>query len=256
MKSVFCAAAILISLPCLTNAGSRVTYRGIDGGASSTVLVGANQVRIDADSDNRIIIDPGKASFLVLHLAEREYTRMDDPTLRRLTAQVNATLSQLDDVLANMPEELRGSVGDLMGKAGAGAGLDAVSVVNTGREETASGQPCVIWRSERAGETVAESCIGGIGAWDLDRADRATVEASLSLLQAWSRQLQKGALSRYFKATTFPVDQVPLRVTQFDGGRTNTSEFSGSDRIDVSASDFQIPAGFRERAIEVPALAR
>lgn len=256
MKTFLCTAAILLSLPCLANAGSRVTYRGIDGGASSTVLVGANRVRIDADSDTRVIIDPGKATLLVLHLTEREYTRMDDPTLRRLTTQVNATLSQLDDVLANMPDELRGSVGELMGKAGAGAGLDSVSLINTGRSETASGQPCVIWRSQKADETVAEACIGGIGAWDLERADRSTVEASLSLLQAWSRQLQKGALSRYFKATTLPVNQVPLRVTQFDGGQRSTSEFSGSDQIDVSASDFQIPVGFRERAIEVPALGR
>ncbi len=256
MKTVLCAACIFLSLPCLANAGSRITYRGVDGGASPTVLVGANQVRIDADSDNRIIIDPGKARLLVLHLAEREYTRMDDATLRRLATQVNATLSQLDDVLANMPEELRGSVGDLVGKAGAGAGLDSVSLTNTGRAETASGQPCVVWRSQKADETIAEACIGGMGAWDLDRADRTTVEASLSLLQTWSRQLQKGALSRYFKATTFPVDQVPLRVTQFDGGRRSTSEFSGSDRIDVSKNDFQIPAGFRERPIELPALGR
>ncbi|MEO6076151.1 MAG: hypothetical protein ABIP56_05040 [Dokdonella sp.] len=256
MKFVFCAAAMLLSLPCLVNAGSRVTYRGIDGGSSSTVLVGANRMRIDADGETRVIIDPRRASVLVLHLSEREYTRLDDPTLQRLTAQVNATLSQLDDVLSNMPQELRGSVGELMGKAGAGAGLDSVSLVNTGRAETASGQPCVVWRNQRAGETVGEACIGGIGAWDLERADRTTVEASLSLLQAWSRQLQKGALSRYFKATTFPIDQVPFRVTQFDAGRRSTSEFSGSDRIDVSKDDFQLPVGFRERPIELPALGR
>ena len=256
MKAALCAACIVLSLPCMSQAGSRVTYRGIDGGASPTVLVGANQLRIDADGDTRIIINPATASLLVLHLAEREYTRMDDATLRRLTTQVNTTLSQLDDVLANMPEELRGSVGDLMGNAGAGAGLDSVSLVNTGRAETASGLPCVIWRSQKADETIAEACIGGIGAWDLEGSDRATVEASMGLLQAWSRQLQKGALSRYFKATTLPVDQVPLRVTQFDGGRRSTSEFAGSDQIDVAASDFQIPAGFRERAIEMPALGR
>ncbi|MFZ2235182.1 MAG: hypothetical protein WAV67_02275 [Dokdonella sp.] len=256
MKAVLCAACIVLSLPCMTNAGSRITYRGIDGGASPTVLVGANRVRIDADGDNRIIINPDKASLLVLNLAEREYTRMDDATLLRLTAQVNATLSQLDDVLANMPEELRGSVGDLMGSAGAGAGLKSVSFVNTGRSGSAAGQPCVTWRSESAGETVAEACIGGIGAWNLERADRSTVEASLSLLQTWSRQLQRGALSRYFKATTFPIDQVPLRVTQFDGGRRSTSELSGSDQIDVDKDDFQIPAGFRERPIEVPMLGR
>ena len=256
MKAVLCAACIFLSLPGMTQAGSRITYRGLDGGASPTVLVGANQLRIDADGDNRIIINPDKASLLVLHLAEREYTRMDDATLRRLTTQVNATLSQLEDVLANMPEELRGSVGDLMGKAGAGAGLDSVSLINTGRAETAGGHPCVVWRSQKAEETIAEACIGGIGAWDLERADRATVEASMSLLQAWSRQLQKGALSRYFKATTFPINQVPLRVTQFDGGQRSTSEFAGSDQIDVTASDFQIPPGFRERAIEMPALGR
>ncbi len=256
MKSVLCAASIFLSLPGFADAGSRITYRGINGGASPTVLIGANQLRIDADSDNRIIIDPGKGSLLVLHLAEREYTRMDDATLRRMVTQVNATLAQVDDVLANMPEELRGSVGDLMGKAGGGAGLDSVSLVNTGRSERASGQPCVIWRSQSAGETVAEACIGGIGAWNLESADRSTVEASLSLLQAWSRQLQRGALSRYFKATTFPIDQVPLRVTQFDGGRPSTSEFSGSDHIDVTDSDFRIPAGFRERTLEVPALGR
>lgn len=256
MKTVLCAACILFSLPCMSQAGSRITYRGIDGGASPTVLVGANQVRIDADGDNRIIINPDKASLLVLHLPEREYTRMDDTTLRRLTTQVNTTLSQLDVVLANIPEELRGSVGDVMGNVGAGTGRDSVSLVNTGRAETASGQPCVIWRSQKAEETIAEACVGGIAAWDLARSDRATVEASMSLLQAWSRQLQKGALSRYFKATTFPVDQVPLRVTQFEGGQRSTSEFAGSDQIDVTASDFQIPVGFRERAIEMPALGR
>lgn len=256
MKTFLNATLLFLILPCFANAGSRITYRGVDGGASPTVLVGAGQIRIDADSDTRVMVNPAKASVLVLHLGEREYTRLDDATLRRLTTQVNATLSQLDDVLANMPEELRGSVGDLMGKAGAGAGLDAVSLVNTGRAETASGQPCVIWRSQKAGETIADACIGGIGAWSLDRADRATVEASLSLLQTWSRQLQKGALSRYFKATTFPLDQVPLRVTQFVAGRRSTSEFSGSDPIEVTASDFQIPVGFRERAIEMPSLGR
>ena len=256
MKALLYVATIITALPCIANAGSRITYRGVDGGASPTVLVGANQVRIDADSDNRIIINPGKASLLVLHLAEREYTRVDDATLRRLVTQVNATLNQVDDVLANVPEELRGSVGDLMGNAGAGAGLNSVSFVNTGRSGSAAGQPCVTWRSESAGETVAESCLGGIGAWNLDRPDRTTVEAAVGLLQDWSRQLQRGALSRYFKATSFPSDQVPLRVTHFDGGQRSTSEFSGSDHIDVGASDFQIPAGFRERALEIPALGR
>lgn len=261
MKAVLCVACIFLSLPVLVNAGSRITYRGIDGGASPTVLVGAGHVRIDADSDTRIIINPRASSLIVINLSQREYTRMDNASMQRLTTQLNATLSQVDDLLANMPDELRGSVGDLVGKAGAGAGLDPVSVVNTGRAQTAGGLPCVIWRSERtvenrAGETVAEACIGGIGAWDLDRADRSTVEASLTLLQAWSRQLQRGAMSRYFKATTFPTDQVPLRVTQFDGGQRSTSEFSGRDQIDVTESDFRIPDGFRARDLEVPELGR
>lgn len=256
MKALLPVAMVLASLPCIANAGSRISYRGIDGGSSTTVLIGANQVRIDADSDNRIIIDPGKASLLVLHLAEREYTRIDDASLRRFIAQVNATLGQVDSMLANVPEELRGSVGDVMGSAGAGAGLKSVSFVNTGRSGSAAGQPCVTWRSESAGETVAEACIGGLGAWNLERADRATVEAAVGLLNAWSRQLQSGALSRYFKATTFPRDQVPLRITRFDGGQRSSSEFSGSDHIDVSDRDFRIPTGFRERALEVPALGR
>ena len=256
MKALLPIVTILATLPSIANAGSRISYRGIDGGASTTVLVGANQVRIDADSDSRIIIDPGKASLLVLHLADSEYTRIDNASLRRLVAQVNATLSQVDDVLANVPEELRSSVGDLMGNAGAGAGLKSVSVVNTGRSGSAAGHPCVTWRSESAGEIVAEACIGGLGAWNLERADRATVESAVGLLQGWSRQLQSGALSRYFKATSFPSDQVPLRVTQFDGAQRSSSEFSGSDHIDVSESDFRIPTGFRERALEVPALGR
>lgn len=256
MRSLVYAVSIVLSLPCVAYAGSRITYRGIDGGASPTVLVGANQLRIDADSENRIIIDPAKAKLLVLHLAEREYTQVDSEKLRRLVSQVNATLSQVDDVLANVPEELRDSVGGMVGAASAGAGLASLSVINSSRSDSAAGQPCVIWRVTSSDENVAEACIGGIGAWNLERADRATVAASLGLLQDWSRQLQRGAVSRYFKATAFPLDQVPLRVSRFDAGRPSTSEFSGSNQIEVTASDFQIPAGFRERPLEVPALGR
>ncbi|MEO7916874.1 MAG: hypothetical protein ABIR16_04460 [Dokdonella sp.] len=254
MRAIFCALIICLNLPFVATAGSRISYRGIDGGASQTVLVGAGKLRIDADSENRIIIDPASGTMLVVHLADRNYTRIDRPNVRKLVGQLNDTLEQVEGVLSNVPEEFRSGVNEMIGNAGGRAGMKPVSLSNTGRRDSAAGHNCIVWRSESGGESVGEACVGDISAWELDAADLATAQASITLLGDWSRELQRGAVSRYFKAITFPSNQVPLRVTQIDGGQRSSSEFSGSDRIGVEPGDFAIPAGFREKPLEVPAL--
>lgn len=254
--TLLCLLCLLCLLPpALATAGSRISYRNLDGAGSQTVLVGAGRIRIDADSDNRILIDPAKGTLVVLHLADRDYLRVDRASLQRWVGQLNALLGSVDDVLVNVPPELRGGMQDLLGGSG-GAAVPSFVIVDSGRRDNAAGHACTLWRGSRNGEAVGDACIGDVAAWELDAADRATANAAIRLLQDFSREFERGAIARYATIPPLRAGQVPLRISYSADGERGRWELAGSDAIEVDAGDFAIPAGFREKALEAPALGR
>ena len=256
MKRLPLAFALASLLPTIALADARIEYRSTEGGGASmqSLLVGHGKLRTDADGEVSVVLDPGNDSMLMLNHADRTFTRMNRADMERMSAGLGAAMAQMEQALANMPPEVRAQMeGSLGGMLGGGAA--AVSVNPTGRNDTVAGHPCVIYRTQMKGETINETCMGAVDAFDgLPSQDRRTLESAMAMTQRIAESLAKGPLAGMVDLSTFQPGMLPLRVTDFDGGKRSTSEFAGIDDAPLPADLFTVPAGYTEQKLEMPDL--
>jgi hypothetical protein len=250
------ALALACALSGTALADARIEYRTTEGGGASmqSLLVGHGKLRTDADGDVSVVLDPASDSMLMLNHADRTFTRMNRADLERMSAGLGAAMSQMEQALANMPPEVRaqmeGSLGGMLGGDAA-----KVSINPTGQNDTVAGHPCVIYRTQMQGETVNETCMGAVDAFDeLPASDARTLHGAMAMTQRIAESLAKGPLARYVNVGSFQPGMLPLRVTDFDGGKRSTSEFAGIDDAPLPADLFAVPSGYTEQKLEMPDL--
>jgi hypothetical protein len=78
------------------------------------------------------------------------------------------------------------------------------------------------------------------------------MDRAMAMTQRLAESLADGPLGQMVDMNTFQSGMVPLRVTDFEGGKRSTSEFAGIDNAPLPADAFAVPAGYKEQKIEMP----
>jgi hypothetical protein len=245
--------ALAVSLStAVVLADSKIEYKATEGGGASlnTMLIGQGKVRADAGQNTSVIIDPTAGSMTMLDHGKKTFTRIGRPELQQLTEM----LKQVEDMMANLPPEVRQMAQSRMGGAG---GAAMVVTEDTGEKSTAAGRPCRIFRTTVQGRPTAESCMGDASAIDLPAADRATMVAAMGWGKELSDALAKAPMVRIADVSPFRAGLVTLRSTIIaaDGTR-RTSEFVGVTSGALAADLFAVPADYKEQKLEIPRIGR
>lgn len=248
------AALFALAVSCSTAAllaDSKIEYKVTEGNGSAlnTILIGQGKIRSDADQNTSVILDPAASVTTLLDHGKKTFTRIGRAELQ----QFADAIKQLDEMMAQMPPEMRQMIAGRMG----GSGGPASVTEDTGTAATVAGKNCRIFRTTTSGRPTAEHCMAEPSAIELPASDRATMAAAI----AWSKELTdavaKLPMVRLSDTGPFRAGLVSLRSTKIaaDGTR-HTSEFVGVTTSALSPDTFAVPAGYKEQKIEIPKIGR
>jgi hypothetical protein len=249
----FVCAASAVAL-----ADSRIEFKATEGqgAAFQVLLIGAGKVRVDSDKTTSVILDPKDGAMTMLDHSRKEFTRLTRADIDQLVTTLDEAMKQMEAAMANIPPEMRERMKDMMGNMGA-TEAGAVEIVNTGQKSTVAGRACTVYQAKVAKRIATETCLGDPSAIELSVADRATLMGSIAWLREVADRLTKGPLARFATATPFQDGLVPLRITDIaQNGTRSTSEFTGVSTAAIPAETFAVPAGYKEKKIELPRIGR
>lgn len=253
----FVTVVVLLSAGAsLVSADSRISFKTTEGqgAAFQGVLIGQGKIRTDADKSTSIIIDPSTAGTLtILDHGRKVFIRFTRADLDQLLKSFDDLMKQMEQMMANMPPEMKKNVQSMLGGGPAGA----IDVADSGERATVAGVSCRIFRTRVADRVVNEMCMSDAGALNLPAADRKTLLAAIAMSKELVTKLSKGPLGRYANMMPLRDGMVPVRITDIgsDGARS-TSEFAGVTSEPIPAATFDVPEGYKEQKIELPKIGR
>ena len=244
--------AVFVSANALADA--TINFRSTEGGGASlqSFQIGHGKLRADADGSTSVIMDPASRAMFVIDHDERTWMRIGDAEVAQLTAAIGGAMRQMEQAMAHVPPEMRAQMQGMIGGAIPGVG-GGVKVTDTGRRDTVAGHACTIYQARMGNQTVNETCMGSVSAFDsLSAADRKVLEDAMRVSESMVEALAQGPLASLVDVSPFRAGMVPLRVVDIEGGRRSTSEFAGIDSAALSADLFEVPSGYRQQKIEIP----
>src|SRR5581483_9642918 len=107
MKCVIAAAAIAASS---LFAGVRIQVDDTDLAtnktATQTILLDATRLRIDSSDDKNTMMfltDGGRSRMVMLDRSKNQYQEIDEQTMKQLSAQLTAAMTQLQEQMKSLP---------------------------------------------------------------------------------------------------------------------------------------------------------
>jgi len=241
-------------------ADARIDFRATEGGGAhiETLFIGQGLLRSDAGASTSLIMDPGTGVITLLQHDERTYVRMDQAEIERMGGAFASTMSQVDQTLAALPPSMRAQMQELTGgMLGVGDGRPMLQVRQTGQRETVAGHACTVYQTRKQGSLVSETCMAPASVLDgLSTAGRRTLDSAMAMTTQMAETLSKGPLRNLVDLGPFKGGLFPLRITEIDGSHRATSEFASITAVILPSDLFATPAGYREKKLEIPGLAR
>jgi hypothetical protein len=215
------------------------------GGSMQAVLIGHGKLRIDADAATSAIVDPAASEMIILEHKNKSFIRLGRAEMEQLLGM----MKQVEQMMANMPPEVREQMKAAMG---GGAG---VSVVKTGRTDTIGGRACVVSETRMKDEVIGETCDAPLSSLGLPESDLGTLAKASRMVQDMTSKLAAG-MADMVKRLAMPSDMLPLRSTVIQNGQRNSSELVAIERTALSADQFSVPTGYKQRTIDIPKIGK
>ena len=244
----FLAVGALAFFASAVTADTTLTYA--EGTGQNLLRIAGGKVRFDGSRDDGwLLFDAGRDEMTFVDPERGEYTVVDEATLQRMQAAIDAVMTAMATQLAEMPPSMRDQMGRMMGgmlpdhAAGTSVRLEA-----TGEWGDAAGYECSFSRVLVNQEVRSEVCLASAATLGLPADDRAAVDA----WQGFARQLAERA-SRYVSVDVGILGesgQVPVILRQPDSGPEAVLEDVSGDRVDPSL--MRVPDGFRVNELELP----
>ena len=215
------------------------------GGAESTSQVQITKTRLrtevsDAAGARQVVVFDGDRQVMMFINTERKsYSEITKADVDRLG-------TQMQDMMAKVPPEMRAKVEAMM----KGRGMDAATVKTiykrAGSDKTAK-WPCDKYEGYRNNEKTSEICTVEPGALGLSAADFAVTQQFAAFFEKLLPQAAGQMLS-----LGQPQEQgfsgVPVKSTQTFGTRTTTTEITAVNRQAIPDAVFAVPDGFKKEA--------
>ena len=188
------------------------------------------------------VVEPKQKSFRVI----------DKAAVERMGQHLAALHDQMQARLAKMPPEQRAAMEQMMQGRMPGAETVKPEVRETSRSEKVGGHACKIWEILRGTEKEQELCVAAPGA--LPGGDE--LFAALKQMAALTEGLGSNYSGRdSYLAEVQRIGGVPILTREFQGGKATEETRLVTVRSEsVAAERFQVPAGFSEQKLTMPAV--
>ncbi len=254
------AVAIALALGAVqaASAGTRFvmeTTRVSDGKLldRSVVRVDGPRMRLDAGGGkNSVLYRADERHVWMLDHEDRSYVEVDQATTATIARSLDNVNKELRARLDTLPASQRDAAERLLNQTlGPSSEQPRVSVVvvPTGESETIEGTGCRMFEVLRDGTRVADVCKAEFADVGVGQATLAAVgdlsvflrETVTSLAPKRIREEGLDALDSFER-----LDGVPLRVRAYEQGRVvRQSHIRELETLDLPASDFAVPSGYR-----------
>jgi len=249
-KLLSAAFALSSLLPAVSVADTTMIYK--EGAGQNMLRVAGGRVRFDNHQDGSyMLFNAARREMTMVEPAKREFSVMDEATLDALQSSLDGMASQIEAQMAGLPPEMRAQMRQMMG--GVLPDPEAQKTVRieaTGRKGEAAGFKCEYSRVLINNAVRSEACLAPADRLDFPAADAQAVRDWLG----FARMMAEKA-SRYvdIDAAVFgDGSQVPLIYHDVDSQTQGILKEVSHAAVDPGLMD--VPAGFRERKLELPAL--
>lgn len=235
-----------------TESGSRkapdVNRMWFDGGRMRTENGGRGEGSVAIFKDQAMyVIDP----------RSKTYRRIDKAALDQMAAKLGEARKKMEAAMANMPPERREMMEKMMGQMGAGAaGSKAAkrSLKNTGRTETVAGIKCTVWEASVAGKKEEELCAAPPGSVPGGDEMMKTLREVGVMLKSFTDNFGASTKADDAWRDMDTINGVPILTRDFSEGKvTSETRLSVARKESVAGSQFEIPAGYTEKKLELGA---
>lgn len=212
----------------------------------------ANDVIFRGERREMVMVDHGSKTYVV----------MDEAAIKGLATQVSSAMSQMEEMLKNVPPEQRAMVEQMMTSRGMGASAAAAKpspteLRRTGERATHSGFPCVKYEVLRDGRVIREFWVTEWSNIEGGADARAAFEQMAGLMQE-----MVSAFSQSSFGSMISIDEPMFEyMTQISGYPVVTREFSAAGAVEnettltsatrkaIEAATFEPPAGYARQNI-------
>ena len=225
--------------------------------------------RVDAaiEGTNARIAMPGQSGdaifrgdrreMLILNHDDRSYVVMDEAAMKQLQATLGQAMSQMDQMLQNMPPEQRARVEEMMkgrGMAMPQAGAARAELRPTSERATHNGFATTKYEVYRGGRKTQELWVTPWNNVDGVAEARPVFESMAEFFQGLMTALgPMGATAADASAFSYmkELPGFPVVTQTFDdtGAPTSRSTLLGIRREAVPPAQFEPPAGYRQQAL-------
>lgn len=229
--------------------GDRVRIEGIPGGASRHA--------------GAMVFRPDRQVLWVLDESDRQYVEMSPATAQAMRSTMDAARARMKEELGKMKPEQRAMVERAMKAQGlpldaaAPAGATAaepIAVKPTGKSDSVAGVACREFEVVRGKAKVAETCVAawatvGVAKGDLDGLRKLALFQNEIFTKVGFQGVAGPAPNDSF-AMMDQLDGLPIRIRTFrDGALASETRVVKVGRREVDASLFELPAGYKPRAL-------
>lgn len=254
-------ASLCFSLSTALFGDTRLSIEHTEAGKPAqiqTVMVTAGKVRMEQGSldETLLLYHQANNTFYAIEPSEKSYMVLDPETAGTMMDQAaqmrQQMMAELEERLAELPEEQRQQMMAMMELSGQplpGHPQEPVRYEASGQSDDVGGFACR-WVAAYEGQTkVRELCLTDPGAMGMPSADRDTIMAMQSAMQAMAERLGNAGMFQDEMPDGFPV-----HVRHFGPGGDVSSEQQVREvsRDALDGSLFEVPAGYERR--ELPTL--
>jgi len=225
--------------------GVLIAQKIVTAGAESTsqVQIARTKMRTEvhdaSGARQSVVFDGDRQVMLVINPARKSYSEITKADVERVGTQIQ-------DMMAKVPPEMKAQVEAMMKGRGMGAAPAKTVYKRAGSDKTAK-WPCDRYEGYQNNEKTSEICTVEPGALGLTAADFAVTQQFMTFFE----KLLPQAAAQMF-ALGHSQEQgfsgLPVKSTSSSGGRTTTTEVTAVSRQTFPDTVFAAPDGFKKEA--------
>jgi Domain of unknown function (DUF4412) len=196
---------------------------------------------VDGSGTQRaVIFDGARQVMLVINPERKSYTEITKADSDRLA-------SQMQDMMAKVPPEMRAKVEAMMKGRGMGAGAPSKTDYRRAGTDKTAKWTCDKYEGYQEGQKISEICTVDPGTLGLSAADFAVTQQFVEFFEKLMPQFA-GQIFGFGQMQRQGFSGFPVKTSSTVGGRTTTTEVTDISRQAFEDSLFAAPEGFQKES--------
>jgi hypothetical protein len=240
------SALLLLTFPAAVSAqnGVLIVQKASTGSGQMTNQVQLTKNRMRAEmvdgtgTQRAVIFDGAQQVMLIINADRKSYSEITKADVDRLA-------TQMQDMMAKVPPEMRAKMEAALKGRGMGAAMSAKTEYRKAGTDKTAKWTCDKYDGYQNGQKTSEICTVDPSVFGLSAADFAVTQQFVEFFEKLMPQMA-GQIFGFGQAQAQGFSGFPVKSSSTAGGRTTTTEVTDVSRQTFQDSIFAAPAGFQK----------